>query len=131
MHGYRMVVRMNVRFHMKNSPAVWPVCAAPGWVPGLQPRRLVSGQFSIIRDSPDPANMIYMRAGIRLDARSCGNDSGARRRNDTITDLPGGGGNADAIEKNELHEANFIARVCCTDFGLLRFCRAGASTGAR
>src|ERR1700722_2877034 len=61
-HGYWVVVRMNVRFHGR-SPAGWPVCAAPGHAPGLQSRRLVSGQFSIIRDSPSPANMIYMRAG--------------------------------------------------------------------
>src|SRR3981189_3783886 len=33
------------------SPAVWPVCAVPGKAPELQPRRLVSGQFAIIRDS--------------------------------------------------------------------------------
>src|SRR5882672_1461182 len=74
MHGYRVVVRMNVRFHGR-SPASWPVCATPGQSPGLQSRRLVSGQFSIIRDSPGHANMIYMRAGIRLDAQPGTNDS--------------------------------------------------------
>src|SRR6202163_688273 len=74
MHGYRVVVRMNVRFHGR-SPAGWPVCAAPGQASGVQSRRLVSGQFSIIRDSPGPANMIYMRAGIRLDAQPGTNDS--------------------------------------------------------
>src|ERR1700741_416779 len=39
------------------------------------PRRLVSGQFSIIRDSPDPANMIYMSVGELLDAESRRSDS--------------------------------------------------------
>src|SRR5580700_2268379 len=75
MHGYRVVVRMDIRLHGR-SPAGWPVCAAPGHAPGLQSRRLVSGQFPIIRDSPSPANMISIAGqGIRLDARPGTDDS--------------------------------------------------------
>ena len=54
MHGNHVIVRMNIGFHGR-FPAGWPVCAIPGQAPGLQSRRLVSGQFSIIRDSSSPA----------------------------------------------------------------------------
>jgi hypothetical protein len=127
MHGYRMVVRMNVGFHGR-SPAGWPVCAAPGHAPGLQSRRLVSGQFSIIRDSPGPANMIYMRAG-----NSFGCSAGRERFNDGATDdgttnLPGGGENADPIE-SEIHAKAFAAHRCCSDSGRIRFRGARDSPG--
>ena len=48
-HSDSVVVRVNIGFHGR-SPAGWPVCAIPGQAPGLQSRRLVSGQFIIIRD---------------------------------------------------------------------------------
>jgi len=54
MHCNSVVIRVDFRFHGR-SPAGWPVCAAPGQAPGLQSRRLVSGQFSIIRDSSSHA----------------------------------------------------------------------------
>jgi hypothetical protein len=61
-HGNRMVIRMNVRFHGR-SPAGWPVCAAPGQSPGVQSRRLVSGQFTIIRDPSSHAKSVKTQRG--------------------------------------------------------------------
>src|SRR5258708_25744888 len=100
---------MNVRLHGR-SAAGWPVCAAAGCAPGLQSRRLVSGQFSIIRDSSSPANMIYMRVG-----NSFGCSSGYERFHEETTNLPGGDENADSIE-SEFYELALPSLRCCTKY---------------
>jgi len=49
-HRYGMVVRMNIGFHGGLLPS-GRSARSPVRAPELQPRRLVSGQFAIIRDS--------------------------------------------------------------------------------